>query len=201
MNICIIPARAGSTRIKNKNIRDFHGMPIIAYSIKTARMCGLFDAVFVSTDSDEIARISKSYGAGIIERPSEFGVDSVGTWTVTKHALDWLTHPDRYAEDIEYICTIYATAPLMLSGDLIRGYDLIENKHTMHAISIGYPNLHDAAQFYWSRPEAFYSGVDYFDHRTALVKIPKNRVCDINIEDDWIRAESLYEDLMGKKDG
>ncbi len=64
-NLCIIPARGGSKRIPRKNIKYFLGKPIIAYSIETALQSGLFDEVMVSTDDEEIAKISKHYGASV----------------------------------------------------------------------------------------------------------------------------------------
>ena len=63
MKIAVIPARGGSKRILKKNIRDFHGRPIIAYSIEKALETGLFDRVIVSTDSHEIAEIARRWGA------------------------------------------------------------------------------------------------------------------------------------------
>src|SRR5699024_4916583 len=64
-NLCIIPARGGSKRIPRKNIKNFMGKPIIAYSIEAALQSGLFDEVMVSTDDEEIAEISKKYGAKV----------------------------------------------------------------------------------------------------------------------------------------
>ena len=69
----IIPARGGSKRIPNKNIRLFCGQPIISYSIKAALKTGIFDEVIVSTDSEEIANVSREYGASVFGlRPVEF---------------------------------------------------------------------------------------------------------------------------------
>ena len=65
MKICLIPARSGSKRIKNKNIKMFHGKPIIAYAIDNAIKSKLFDKIIVSTDSSKIAKLSKKYGAEI----------------------------------------------------------------------------------------------------------------------------------------
>ena len=64
MNVVIIPARGGSKRIPKKNIRLFRGKPIIAWSIEAAIKSNCFDKVFVSTDSEEIATIAKSFGLG-----------------------------------------------------------------------------------------------------------------------------------------
>ena len=61
MNICVIPARAGSKRIPRKNIKNFNGKPIISYSIEAAINSDCFDEIIVSTDDDEIAEISRKY--------------------------------------------------------------------------------------------------------------------------------------------
>ena len=64
-NLCIIPARGGSKRIPRKNIKEFLGKPIIAYSIEAALKSGIFSEVMVSTDSEEIAEIARKYGASV----------------------------------------------------------------------------------------------------------------------------------------
>lgn len=63
--LCTICARAGSKGVKNKNIKELCGKPLIAYSIEQARACGLFEHVVLSTDSDEIASVAIKYGAEV----------------------------------------------------------------------------------------------------------------------------------------
>ena len=65
LRLAVIPARGGSKRIPRKNIKAFHGKPIMAYSIEAARNSGLFDEVMVSTDDEEIALIAERYGASV----------------------------------------------------------------------------------------------------------------------------------------
>ena len=87
--VAIIPARGGSKRIPNKNIKEFAGKPIIAYSIEVAKASGLFDRVIVSTDSESIAEVAKYYGAEIpFMRPKELADEYTGTDSVVLHALD-----------------------------------------------------------------------------------------------------------------
>lgn len=72
MNLAIIPARGGSKRIPRKNIRDFCGKPMIAWSIEAARASGLFEHIVVSTDDDEIAEVARAHGAEVpFRRPAE----------------------------------------------------------------------------------------------------------------------------------
>ncbi|MFK5882067.1 MAG: 2-C-methyl-D-erythritol 4-phosphate cytidylyltransferase, partial [Sulfurospirillum sp.] len=108
--IAIIPARGGSKRIPKKNIRDFLGKPLIAYSIEVALASNLFEKVIVTTDDEEIAEIARKYGAKVpFLRPKELSDDFTGTQDVINHAIAYLENQGEY---YEYICTIYATAPL-----------------------------------------------------------------------------------------
>ncbi len=88
MNIAIIPARAGSERIKKKNIKIFHGKPIIAWSIQEALKSKLFKKVIVSTDSKKIAKIAKTFGAEVpFLRPKNISNDTAITSRVLIHAV------------------------------------------------------------------------------------------------------------------
>src|SRR5688572_27060303 len=110
MNVAIIPARGGSTRILRKNIRMFHGKPIIAYSIAAAKESKLFGRIVVSTEDGEIGRMAEGYGATWYPRGLELTVDEVGTQEVARDVLAWLVEQNDIPE---YACCIYATAPLM----------------------------------------------------------------------------------------
>ena len=109
--IAVIPARGGSKRIPRKNIRDFCGKPIIAYSIEAAIASGLFDHIIVSTDDEEIASIAKAFGAEVpFMRPADIADDYTGTDAVVKHAIQWYQE-QKYS--ISLVCCIYATSPLV----------------------------------------------------------------------------------------
>ena len=91
MNICIIPARGGSKRLPQKNIKDFLGKPIIVYSIEEALKSKLFDRVIVSTDDKDIAKIAEKFGAEVpFIRPKELSDDFTGTNDVVSHAINFL---------------------------------------------------------------------------------------------------------------
>ena len=127
MNIAIIPARGGSKRIPKKNIKDFHGKPIIAYSIENAINSKLFDKVIVSTDTDEIAEIALKYGAEVpFIRPKKLSDDYTGTHEVIGHAVRWL---ENNGNKIDYVCCLYATAPLIQPKTISLAYkELIDWK-------------------------------------------------------------------------
>ena len=140
MNVAIIPARGGSKRIPKKNIKSFLGKPIIAYSIENAISSGLFDKVIVSTDDKEIADAAIKYGAEVpFIRPEKISDDYTDTHEVVGHAVRWLEDNDF---KIDYVCCIYATAPLIQIGYLIRGFDLIKTgkwESVIAATNFSYP--------------------------------------------------------------
>lgn len=124
MKIAVIPARGGSKRIPDKNIRNFCGKPIIAYSIGAAKKAGVFDKILVSTDSEKIAEISRQYGAEIpFMRPPELADDFSGTDAVVLHALEWMSR--HAACRARYVCCIYATAPFVRPEFLLKGLEML----------------------------------------------------------------------------
>lgn len=195
MNVAVIPARGGSKRIPHKNRRLFHVKPIIAYSIETARESGLFSRIVVSTEDAEIAAIAESYGAMALHRSIDLCADHYGPLDICGKVLFDLA----YRPDVRpyYACCICATAPLMIAYDLRRGYNLLlAQTHMDFAFSVGHvPFLHDAAQFYWGKPAAFILGKQIFAEHSIMIPIAPERDCDINTENDWLRAEKMYKEL------
>ena len=110
-SIAIIPARGGSKRIPKKNIRDFCGKPIISYAIDAAIRSGLFDEVMVSTDSEEIAEISKGFGAVV---PFMRSAETSGDYATTEDVLlEVLGEYRKLGREFDYITCIYPTAALI----------------------------------------------------------------------------------------
>jgi N-acylneuraminate cytidylyltransferase len=133
MNVAIIPARGGSKRIPRKNIKPFLGKPIIGRSIETALASGCFERVIVSTDDEEIAAVSRSFGAETpFVRPAELADDQAATLPVVAHAVKWLSDRGRRPEAV---CCIYPTAPLLLPSDIRRGHDLLRSSGADYVIS------------------------------------------------------------------
>lgn len=124
MRLAVIPARGGSKRIPRKNIRDFAGKPIIAWSIEAARDSGCFDRVLVSTDDAEIAAVARRFGAETpFDRPAELADDHTPTIPVIAHAVRW---QEAQGDAVEAACCIYATAPFCRAEDLREGRRLLE---------------------------------------------------------------------------
>jgi len=129
-SVCIIPARGGSKRIPKKNIKDFLGKPLIAYSIQTALKSGMFEKVVVSTDDKEIATIARKYGAEVpFIRPAELSDDFTGSGDVIEHALAFL---QERGEVYDFLCTIYATAPLLQEKYLQQGFETLQKNPDAH---------------------------------------------------------------------
>ena len=134
MNVAIIPARGGSKRIPNKNIKSFAGKPIIAYSIAAAKVSGVFDKVVVSTDSEKIALAAKEHGAEApFIRPSELADDFTTSAPVLLHALNWL---EENGMSSNYACCIYATAPFVQAEYIKKGFELITDKKVSSVFSV-----------------------------------------------------------------
>lgn len=122
-NLCIIPARGGSKRIPRKNIKDFLGKPIIAYSIEAAIKSNLFDEVMVSTDDEEIQEIAKKYGAKVPYLRSEKNSDDFATtFEVIDEVISYYKGQNR---EFENTCCLYPTAPFITSKRLIDANELL----------------------------------------------------------------------------
>ncbi|WP_157351402.1 pseudaminic acid cytidylyltransferase [Aliarcobacter butzleri] len=221
--VAIIPARGGSKRIPKKNIKNFHGKPLIAYSIEVALKSKLFDKVVVSTDDEEIARIAKEFGAEVpFLRPKELSDDFTGTGTVINHTINFLK---EQGENIDFICTIYATAPLLQEKYLIKAYEKIKDSNAKNAFSCAsmpFPiqrtfkiTSNERCEMFW--PENFmkrsqdleeaYQDAGQFYWTNLNIKsneiifskdsipiiLPRYLVQDIDTLEDWQRAEFMYE--------
>ena len=132
--VAIIPARGGSKRIPDKNIKIFAGKPIIAYSIQTALASGLFDRVIVSTDSERISQTAVAFGAEVpFTRPAELSDDFTATAAVVVHALDWLRKNSAVSD---YFCCIYATAPFMAVQYLKQGLKILKDSDAVTSFAV-----------------------------------------------------------------
>jgi len=200
MRVAIIPAKGTSRRIPRKNLRLFHGKPILAYSIETAKATGLFDGgIWVSTEDEEIAKIARHFGAGLIHRPPELaevdGTPDPGTQEVTRHAI---TVMQDLGDQVDYACCIYATAVLMSVRDLLMGWQVLQrNPKAAFAYAVGGEPPQDAGQFYFGHTQAFLDRIPLNPYAENVWKIyvPRERFVDINVEADWQKAEMMYRAL------
>jgi len=134
MRLCVIPARGGSKRIPRKNIKEFFGKPMIAWSIEAAKKSDCFDRIIVSTDDEEIATVSQKYGADVpFLRPKCLADDYAGTTPVIAHAIKW---QNEHGEETSEACCLYATAPFVHVGDLQKGLALLVETKSDYAFSV-----------------------------------------------------------------
>lgn len=225
-SICIIPARGGSKRIPRKNIREFCGKPIIAYSIEAALNCGCFDEVMVSTDDEEIKEIAIKYGGTVpFMRSKEAADDHAMTHTVL---LEVLSMYKERGYEFDKMCCIYCTAPFVTSDHIKEGMQvLIEEKRdcvypvvqfsfppqravVIHGDKVYWthrenqfvrsqdlePIYHDVGQFYCLDIDAFYKNPSLVLDNTKAIVIDDLWAQDIDNETDWKLAEQKYRFLM-----
>jgi CMP-N-acetylneuraminic acid synthetase len=184
VRVAIIPARGGSRRIPGKNIREFHGRTIIAYSIDAAKASGLFERIVVTSDDPKIRAVARQCGAEAIEREMKYAFDEVGTQDVVADALVELEIDAGEPLKIDHVCCIYATAPLLTAEDLKRGYG------EMLTLPFGMSYALVDGWYYWGPAKAF--GRVPIEVATAVRMDVGDRWIDINTEEDWRRAERMY---------
>ncbi|MGZ7108994.1 MAG: acylneuraminate cytidylyltransferase family protein, partial [Methanobacterium sp.] len=141
--LCIIPARGGSKRLTGKNILDLCGKPLIAWTIEQARASKYLDKIIVSTDDEEIARISREYGAEVpFLRPAQFAEDDSPTIDAIKHAIEFLKNQ---GELYDILVLLEPTSPLRKKDDIDKAINIFlkENYRSDSLVSLGKVHLED----------------------------------------------------------
>ena len=121
--LAIIPARGGSKRLPRKNVIEFRGRPIIAYTIEAARASTSFERIVVSTDDDEIAEIARRFGAETDRRPAKLATDQA---TVAETCLEFLDREQKAGRSWRVMTCLYATAPMRNADDIRATLGLLE---------------------------------------------------------------------------
>ena len=133
--LCLIPARAGSKGVPNKNIAVVAGRPLIAWTIDAARASKVVTRVVASTDSPEYADICRRHGAEVpFLRPPHLALDDVPALEPTLHALDWLAKNDRYEPD--YLILLQPTSPLRSADDIDAALGLAVSRRADAVVSV-----------------------------------------------------------------
>ena len=221
-NLAIIPARGGSKRIPRKNIKDFLGKPIIAYSIEAAFKSGMYDEVMVSTDDEEIAEVAKKYGAQVpFLRSPETSNDYAVTADVIREVLSCYA---KMGKCFDRVTCLYSTAPfvsadrlkesfLMLSEDIQsvftcvafsfpiqRALHIVDGKIEMLHPEYMFTRTqdlestyHDAGQFYTFTVDFFNKTQSLWGKNTAGLVLSELEVQDLDTMTDWQLAEMKYE--------
>jgi N-acylneuraminate cytidylyltransferase len=220
--LAMITARGGSKRIPRKNIKEFNGKPIIAYSIEAALGSGVFDEVMVSTDDEEIAEIARNYGAKVpFLRSEKTSNDYATTTDVIEEVLE--TYKER-GEEYDIFCCIYPTAPFITSKrlkDAVEELSRSDADSLIPVVRFSYPpqramevhdgrlvfrqpenlkkrsqdlepHFHDAGQFYVVRSESFFKNHGIMVGDILPMELSELEVQDIDNEVDWKLAELKY---------
>ena len=226
--LAIITARGGSKRIPKKNIKEFCGKPIISYSIEAALESGLFSEVMVSTDSMEIAELSKTLGASVPFMRSE---ETAGDYATTAEVIqEVLEVYEKQKNCFSTICCLYPTAPFVTAEKLINAVQLLEeNKYdsVMPVAEFSFPPLrgmvireerlsyrweefaktrsqdlepiyHDVGQFYVFTREAFLRTGKLVTENTGALVVSPLEMQDIDRMEDWMLAEAKYQLLSSR---
>ena len=220
--LAIITARGGSKRIPRKNIKEFCGKPILAYSIQAALESEIFDEVMVSTDDEEIAEITRKYGAKIpFMRSNEKSDDFATTADVL---LEVIAEYKKIGKEYDYICCIYPTAPFVTAEKLKNAAKLLENESVQSVVPVvefSFPPMrgmhirdeklefcfpeyalkrsqdiekmyHDCGQFYFVNTKDFLREKKLVMLNTKALIVPESEVQDIDTPEDWKIAEMKY---------
>lgn len=227
--IAIITARGGSKRIPRKNIKEFCGKPILAYSIEAALESRAFDEVMVSTDDEEIAEIAKQYGAKI---PFMRSVEASNDYAATADVLCEVLEQYRAAgREFDCACCIYPTAPFVTSEKLESAMKLLQETgadSVMPVTAFSFPPMrgmyirdenvsyafpeyaqkrsqdiepmfHDCGQFYCFHVAGFAETKKLVTDNTKAIIVSELEVQDIDNEVDWKLAELKYEMMKAGK--
>lgn len=225
-SIAIITARGGSKRIPRKNIKEFCGKPILAYSVEAAIQSGVFDTVMVSTDDREIADIAVKYGAEVPFFRSEKTADDFAT--TTDVLFEVLDEYEKRGEHYEVGCCIYPTAPFVTGGKLREGMEALTNSGAdtlIPVVPFSYPpqramvirdgqllfhqpeylvsrsqdletHYHDAGQFYLFYTESYRKNGNLLLGKILPLVVSELEVQDIDNLADWEIAEMKYRLMM-----
>lgn len=226
-SIAIITARGGSKRIPKKNIKNFCGKPMIAYSIEAALESGVFDEVMVSTDSEEIADIARSYGASIpFMRSEKNSSDYSTTRDVLMEVLNEYAKKGKKYDDM--VC-IYPTAPFVNARKLKEAMKLFKDTKCnmlIPVVQFSYPPqrayivkngklqfkwekyrytrsqdlepfYHEAGQFYCYDIKEYLAADGAIKENIIPFILPESEVQDIDTEEDWKMAELKYRMMKG----
>jgi CMP-N-acetylneuraminic acid synthetase len=132
-HLAVIPARGGSKRLPRKNILNFLGKPIIAYTIEAARESGIFDRVLVSTEDREIAEVAKRHNGEVDVRPEALATDAA---TITQVCLELLDRLEKSGEAYTTLTVLYATAPLRNAADIRATHALLAEGECDFAMAV-----------------------------------------------------------------
>jgi CMP-N,N'-diacetyllegionaminic acid synthase len=225
--ICTICARGGSVGVPRKNIRQLFGLPLIAHTIRQAQACRLIDAVYVSTDDDQIADVAREYGAIVpYKRPAELATSAAGKLPVIAHLVDHLV---QTGVDVTRIVDLDPTSPLRTVEDIEAAVRMLDDQTDV--VITAYPSdknpyfnmverqadgnvrlvkpMADGVASRQAAPKVFSMNASIYvwhastlqsglwNGRTRLYEMPRERSIDIDSEIDFKLVEMLMAEARG----
>jgi N-acylneuraminate cytidylyltransferase len=199
--VALIPARAGSRRVPGKNVRELGGHPLLAYSIAAARQADVFDAIVVSTDSDEIAAVAERYGAEVPGlRPQEMATSSSPDIEWVRHTIATLAADGR---EFDAFSILRPTSPFRGPDTIRRAYEqLVALGERADSIRAVRPCREHPGKMWvidgelmrplLDQPE----GVPY--HSRQFQSLPPVYVQDSSLEIAWVRALEASDSIAGE---
>ncbi len=214
MNIALIIARAGSVRIKNKNIKNFFGKPIIFYPIQTLKKSKIFKKIYVSTDSKNISKIVKRFGAlAPFLRPKKLANNKTSTLKVVKHFIG-----EMQISSNDNICCVYPATPLLtkkilrlgmkkflLNRDSLLAPIQKANKNDEKVFKLNKKNeirKKDKSNFFFKDTGQFYFGTAknflkcssiLFSGKTKTMLLKNHEALDVNTLEDWKLLKKMFK--------
>ncbi|HED14062.1 MAG TPA: acylneuraminate cytidylyltransferase family protein [Gammaproteobacteria bacterium] len=191
--IALIPARGGSKAIPRKNIKSLDGKPLIAWTIEAALQSGQFSQVIVSTDNQEIAQVSREWGAQVpFIRPTELAQDDSTQISVVTHAIRWLESHEHIQPN--YVMLLQPTSPLRTAEDIVAAIKIAKTRDAIAVVSVC-PAVHHP---YLTKRVSENGTLDDFmpDHLTDLRRQVLPPVYTLNGAIYLNRRESLLHDRM-----
>lgn len=218
--VAVIPARGGSKGIPRKNLKPFLGKPLLAWQVEACLQSQVFDAVYVSTEDEEIAQVAMELGAKVHARSPEAAQDTASSEMVLLEFLEWMA---RKGEKPTYVCMPQATSPLTLPEDYCQAYDKLTQNDADSVLSVcrehvflwrpaderGNLRAHnydpktrprrqdwngeliENGAFYLSKVDVVLRDQCRLGSKVLAVEMPKHRSVDIDAVDDFKVCEFL----------
>lgn len=221
--IAIIPARGGSRRLKNKNIKFFYGRPILQRTIETIKKSKIFSKIILSSDSKKIINISKKLKVdSVIVRQGYLASNEAKTIEVIKDVIKKIEY-----KNYDFVCCVYPCNPLLSIINLKKTFKLIKKKNKKFIFPISeYPHpierafvlnkdneikflkkknadlntqnfkkkYHDSGQFYWGSTLTWIKEHSIHNNSIGYI-VPRYKTVDIDTSEDWEMAKILFKGL------
>jgi N-acylneuraminate cytidylyltransferase len=220
--VAVIPARGGSKRIPKKNIKLFHGKPIITYAIEKCLETEIFSSVIVSTDDVSIAKVAEANGAEVFFRTNSYTASDLAP---VISVVQEIIYAQSFEENTDSVCCVFPCTPLLSSEFLVQGHKILMNNDVDFVFPVFNPglsierslfinqsgylqmsnkkfensptntltvHLFDAGQYYWAKTKTWVTSESILGSKNIPQIVGKLSVVDIDNEDDWRLAEILF---------